>query len=82
MQVISPTNLRKDIYQIFKNIVKDKKPIEVTLSKDNGFNNGVIVMDKTEYNRLKELEYLESTGTLKTVFQRMKNSKDEDFVDL
>lgn len=82
MQVISPTNLRKDIYQIFKNIVKDKKPIEVTLSVDNGFNKGVIVMDKTEYNRLKELEYLERSGTLRTVFQRMENSKDEDFVDL
>lgn len=30
----------------------------------------------------KELEYLENTGTLKTVFQRMKKSKDSDFQDL
>lgn len=30
----------------------------------------------------KELEYLENTGTLKTVFQRMKKSKDSDFEDL
>lgn len=82
MQVITPTNLRKDIYNVLKNIVKNNKPIEVTISSDKGFNDGVIVMDKKEYNKLKELEFLERTGTLKTVLERMDKATDDDFEEL
>lgn len=82
MEVITPTNLRKNIFNVFKNVVKQQKPVEVTLANDEGFNDGVILVDKKEYNRLKELEYLEKTGTLDTVLERMKNSTDDDFEEL
>ncbi|MBP2057426.1 PHD/YefM family antitoxin component YafN of YafNO toxin-antitoxin module [Lactobacillus colini] len=82
MEVITPTNFRKDIYNVLKNVVKDNKPVEITITSDKGFNDGVIMMDKKEYNRLKELEYLEKTGTLQAVLERMEKATDDDFEDL
>lgn len=41
-----------------------------------------IIMAKKEYHHLKELEYLEKTGTLNTIMKRINNSTDEDFVEL
>lgn len=82
MEVITPTNFRKNIFRILKQIVKKNNPIEITINSDSGFNDGVVVIDKKEYEHLKELEYLEKTGTLDTVMSRMKDSNDDDFVDL
>ena len=82
MEVITPTNFRKDIFRIIKGIVQEKKPVEITINSEKGFNAGVVVIDKEKYNQLKELEYLEKTGTLDTVMDRMKNSNEDDFVDL
>lgn len=82
MDVITPTNFRKDIFRILKSIIKKRKPVEITINSDDGFNDGVVILDKNEYNHLKELEFLEKTGTLDTVLKRMKNSSDDDFVDL
>ena len=82
MEVITPTNFRKYIFRIIKGIVQKKKPVEITIKSEKGFNDGVVVIDKEKYNQLKELEYLEKTGTLDTVMDRMKNSNEDDFVDL
>ena len=82
MEVITPTNFRKDIFRIIKGIVQKKKTVEITIKSEKGFNDGVVVIDKEKYNQLKELEYLEKTGTLDTVMDRMKNSNEDDFVDL
>ena len=82
MEVITPTNFRKDIFRIIKGIVQNKKTVEITINSEKGFNDGVVVIDKEKYNQLKELEYLEKTGTLDTVMDRMKNSNEDDFVDL
>lgn len=82
MEVITPTNFRKDIFRIIKGIVQKKKTVEITINSEKGFNDGVVVIDKEKYNQLKELEYLEKTGTLDTVMDRMKNSNEDDFVDL
>ena len=82
MEVITPTNFRKDIFRIIKGIVQEKKPVVITINSEKGFNDGVVVIDKEKYNQLKELEYLEKTGTLDTVMDRMKNSNEDDFVDL
>jgi PHD/YefM family antitoxin component YafN of YafNO toxin-antitoxin module len=82
MEVITPTNFRKDIFRIIKGIVQEKKTVEITINSEKGFNDGVVVIDKEKYNQLKELEYLEKTGTLDTVMDRMRNSNEDDFVDL
>lgn len=82
MDVITPTNFRRNLYNIIKNIIKRNKPIEITINSDKGFNDGVVVMDKKEYDKLKELEFLEKSGTLDTVLERMKNSTENDFEDL
>lgn len=82
MEVITPTNFRKNIFKIIKGILKKKNPVEITINSEDGFNDGVVVLDKKEYSRLKELEYLQKTGTLDVVMDRMKNSTDDDFIDL
>ncbi|MCH3989683.1 MAG: type II toxin-antitoxin system Phd/YefM family antitoxin [Lactobacillus sp.] len=82
MEVITPTNLRKDIFNILKGIVQSKRPVEVTINTDNGFNDGVVILDKKEYEKMQELQFLEKTGTLKTVIERMKSATDADFTEL
>jgi PHD/YefM family antitoxin component YafN of YafNO toxin-antitoxin module len=52
MEVITPTNLRKDIFNILKGIVQSKRPVEVTINTDNGFNDGVVILDKKEYEKM------------------------------
>ena len=42
----------------------------------------MVLISDDEYNQLKELEYLEKTGTLDTVMDRMKNLNEDDFVHL
>lgn len=82
MDVITPTNFRKNIFKILKSIVKKNKPVEITINSEDGFNDGVVMINKKEYEKLKELEFLEKTGTLDTVIERMKNSKEDDFEEL
>lgn len=82
MEVITPTNFRKDFFNNIKSVIKNKKPIEITVKANSGANDGVVVIDKNEYNSLKELEYLEKTGTLDVVLKRMENATDDDFVEL
>ncbi|MCI1942745.1 MAG: type II toxin-antitoxin system Phd/YefM family antitoxin [Lactobacillus sp.] len=82
MDIITPTNLRKDIFNVLKGVVKSKKPVEVTINTDNGFNDGVVIVDKKEYEKLQELEFLEKSGTLKTVLDRMADATDSDFTEL
>ena len=35
MEVITPTNFRKDIFRIIKGIVQKKKPVEITINSEN-----------------------------------------------
>lgn len=39
-------------------------------------------MDKKEYDKLKELEFLKESETLDTILERMKNLTENDFEDL
>lgn len=78
MDVYSPTNLRKDIYNVLKDIVANHKEVEVATTPDDG----VIMLSKKDWNAIQEQLFLEQTGTLDVVFDRMENSLDEDFVEL
>ena len=76
---MTPTNFRKDFFNNLKRIVKNNQPEEITISGDNNINDGVILVPKREWTRIQEEIYLEKTGTLDVVFDRMKNATDDDF---
>lgn len=75
MQTIKPTNLRKDMYNIFRGIVQNHTELEVLLSESES----VVVMPKSDYASMKELLYLQSTGVLDLVLDRMDNEENGDF---
>lgn len=79
MDTITPTNLRKDLYNTFDKVRRENKPIEVTINQSDGFNDGVVILSKREYERMLEELYLERTGTLDYVYDLMENSTDNDF---
>lgn len=82
MKIITLTDLRKDLFKIIQNVVQKNDTVEVTFQSKDGVDNSIVIMAKKEYDHLKELEYLEKTGTLDTVVKRMKNSTDADFIEL
>lgn len=79
MDTITQTNLRKDLYNTFEKINRENKPIEVTINRPEGFNDGVVILSKREYQRMIEELYLQRTGTLDYVHDLMENASDDDF---
>ena len=75
MQTMNPTNLRKDIYNIFRNVIQNHSELEVTISD----NESVVVIPKSDYTSMKELLYLQNTGVLDLVLDRNDNETDDDF---
>ena len=75
MQTINPTNLRKDIYNIFRSIIENHSELEVAISD----NESVVVIPKSDYNSMKELLYLQNTGVLDLVLDRIENESVDDF---
>lgn len=82
MDTITPTNLRKDLYNTIEKVRRENISIEVTINQSNGFNDGVILLSKREYERMQEELYLERTGTLDYVHRLMETSEDDDFEEV
>jgi len=76
MQVMKPTSLRKDIYNIFKGIIQNHSELEVTVDDHDS----VVIIPKSDYTSMKELLYLQNTGVLDLVLDRMDNESDDDFL--
>ena len=70
------TAFRKDIYNLSQSVIDNHEELEILVG-DNG--DGVVVVSMADYRALKELVYLENTGTLSTVFERMENESEDDF---
>ncbi len=79
MEIITPTNFRKDMFSVLKDIANDNSEIEITMNEKNGLNDGVIMVSKREWRAIQEELYLQRTGTLDYVLDLMENSTDEDF---
>ncbi len=79
MEVITPTNFRKDMFKVLKEVANSNKELEVTIKNSNSSNDGVVIISKREYTALQEELYLQRTGTLENVFTLMENSTDKDF---
>lgn len=75
METITPTNARKNLYGIIKQVVSDSQPIEISNNKDD---ESVIVISKRDWNSLQETIYLQNVGVL----DRIKHYEDEESEDL
>lgn len=82
MEVMSPTNFRKDMFSTLDRVTTENKTIELTLKSKKGFNDGVVMISKREYQRMQEELYLERSGTLGYVLDAMENSTDADFEEI
>ncbi len=61
MIITSPTEARKDFYQLLKNVNNNHEPIYI--SGNNAENNAVII-GLEDWKSIQETIYLESTGTI------------------
>ncbi|MDU5333150.1 type II toxin-antitoxin system prevent-host-death family antitoxin [Enterococcus sp.] len=76
MEVISPTNARKNLYGIIKHVVADNQPVEISSMKDE--NESVVVISKSDWNAIQETMYLQNVGVL----DKIKHYEDEETEEL
>lgn len=76
MEVISPTNARKNLYGIIKHVVADNQPVEISSMKDE--NESVVVISKSDWNAIQETMYLQNVGVL----DKIKQYEDEETEEL
>ncbi|WP_229098000.1 hypothetical protein, partial [Fusobacterium varium] len=74
-----PTNLRKNLFDLLNRVADKDEKMEVTLKQPTGPNKGVVLISKERYAQLEELDFLQRTGTLDVVMNRMENEKPDDF---
>ena len=79
MEIYTPTNLRKNLFDLLNRVADKDEKMEVTLKQPTGPNKGVVLISKERYAQLEELDFLQRTGTLDVVMNRMENEKTDDF---
>lgn len=79
MEIYTPTNLRKNLSDLLNRVADKDEKMEVTLKQPTGPNKGVVLISKERYAQLEELDFLQRTGTLDVVMNRMENEKPDDF---
>lgn len=82
MDIITPTNFRRDMFNILNKISTENASLEITLKAKNGSNDGVVLLSKREYEKMQEELHLERTGTLSYVLDAMENSTEDDFEEI
>lgn len=60
MKIITPTNARKDFFNLIKNVVSDSQPVEISSTKDNA--ESVVMISKSDWKAIQETLYLQQTG--------------------
>lgn len=71
MNIKTPTNARKEFYELLKQVNDSHEPVIISGSKSE--NNAVIIGQK-DWNSIQEILYLESTGTMDKVRERENDS--------
>lgn len=82
MEVLTPAAFKKDFLNQIKEIAQSNTPKEITLVKESGVDDGVVVIPKSVLERIQEKQFLEETGTLDVIFDRMDKISKNDFVEL
>ena len=71
MNIKTPTNARKEFYELLKQVNDSHEPVIINSSKSE--NNAVIISQK-DWDSIQETLYLESTGTMDKVREREKDN--------
>lgn len=75
----SPTNARKNLYQIIKEVNKQKEPVNIVPTKKGEA--GVTIIPTEDWESIQETLYLQATGVLDTVHERMSDDSGFSEVD-
>ena len=78
MNIKTPTNARKEFYELLKQVNDSHEPVVISSSKSE--NNAVIISQK-DWDSIQETLYLESTGTMDKVREREKDNSGYTNVD-
>lgn len=78
MNIKTPTNARKEFYELLKQVNDSHEPIIISSSKSE--NNAVIISQK-DWDSIQETLYLETTGTMDKVREREKDNSGYTNVD-
>lgn len=65
METVTPTNARKNLYNIIKQVASSSVPMEITSTKDE--NESVVMISKNDWNAIQETLYLQNTGVLERI---------------
>lgn len=71
MIIKTPTNARKEFYELLKQVNDSREPVIISSSKSE--NNAVIISQK-DWDSIQETLYLETTGTMDKVREREKDN--------
>ncbi|MFL0470066.1 prevent-host-death protein [Staphylococcus casei] len=71
MNIKTPTNARKEFYELLKQVNESHEPVIISSSKSE--NNAVIISQK-DWDSIQETLYLETTGTMDKVREREKDN--------
>lgn len=74
MEVITPTNARKNLYGLIKHVVMDNQPVEIANTKDN---ESVVIVSKSDWNALQETLFLQNAGVLDRIQQYEKEESED-----
>ena len=78
MNIKTPTNARKEFYELLKQVNDSHEPVIISSSKSE--NNAVIISQK-DWDSIQETLYLETTGTMNKVREREKDNSGYTNVD-
>ncbi|WP_210131696.1 type II toxin-antitoxin system Phd/YefM family antitoxin [Staphylococcus sp. GDK8D30P] len=78
MNIKTPTNARKEFYELLKQVNDSHEPVIIKSSKSE--NNAVIISQK-DWDSIQETLYLESTGTMDKVREREKDNSGYTDID-
>jgi len=78
MEVITPTNARKNLYGIIKHVVSDSQPVEISNTKDD---ESVVMISKRDWNSLQETIYLQNAGVIEQI-KHFENEESEDLGEI
>lgn len=78
MNIQSPTEARKNFYQLLRNVNDNHEPVFI-----NGKNNesDAVIIGLEDWNSIQETMYLEATGTMNKVREREKDNSGKTNID-
>ncbi|PTK89536.1 type II toxin-antitoxin system Phd/YefM family antitoxin [Staphylococcus gallinarum] len=65
--IVSPTGVRKDIYNLIKQVNENHKPVVINGKSED---NSAVLVSKEDWDSIQETLYLESTGVMNKVRER------------